>query len=458
MSAASTADARARRARERRAAAETADRPVHRAPTEQCDAVVVGAGPGGSAAAYHLARQGRDVILLEKESFPRDKVCGDGLTPRAVKALRTLGMHDESEGITTGWQRQQGLRMYGAGVVLDLPWPELDDWPSHSVTATRATFDEALARNAEKAGAHLRESTEVTGPVYADASEQRITGVAYRREEPDGTEVHGEVHADIVIVADGGSSRFAIAAGLHRDEARPMGVAIRGYYRSPRAETGMMEGFLELYRDAPDGGPRELLPGYGWIFPLDGGLVNVGWGLLNTSEHFRSTNYRQTLDDWVASFPPEWEMTPETRVGRPRSAGLPMGHNRTPHVYKGALLVGDSGGMVNPFNGEGISYAIEAASFAAEAAEAALSSGSSRPLDAYAAAVRQEWGGYYTLGNLFVRIIGQPAVMRFCTEHGMPRRALMQFVFRLMAHLTDRRSKDLTDRVVNALSAAVPAA
>jgi menaquinone-9 beta-reductase len=425
------------------------------------DAVVVGAGPGGAAAGYFLAEAGHDVVVIEKESFPRDKVCGDGLTPRAVKALQSLGLRDEAEGRLPGWDRQDGLRMYGAGITLDLPWPELEDWPSHSVTATRSLFDHTLARNAAKAGAQVWEETEVLGPTYLTGSQRRVSGVRYRR--ADGSE--GIVRAPVVLAADGGSSRFAINLGLHRDDTRPMGVAVRAYYRSPRAAMGMMEGFLELYRrDVPgpvtgSGDSRgELLPGYGWIFPLDDGLVNVGWGLLNTSKHFRTTNYRKTLDEWVAGFPEEWGIRKDTMVGRPRSAGLPMGHNRKPPVYKGALLVGDAAGMVNPFNGEGISYAIEAAAMAAEAVDSALRARSDAPLETYAGAVAQEWGGYYTLGRMFVHIIGHPAVMRFCTEFGMPRRTLMEFVFRLMAHLTDRSSKDATDFVVNSLSRLVPAA
>jgi geranylgeranyl reductase family protein len=414
---------------------------------ERADAVVVGAGPGGSAAAHFLADAGHDVLLIEKESFPRDKVCGDGLTPRAVKALQSLGMTEEAEGRVPGWARQDGLRMYGGGVVLDLPWPELSDWPGYSLTATRSLMDEAIAQRAVKSGARLWQETEVLGPVWLTGSRKRVAGVRYRR--VDGTE--GTVRAPIVLAADGNSSRFAVGMGLHRIESRPMGVAVRAYYRSPRAHTGMMEGFLELKRD------DQLLPGYGWIFPLDDGLVNVGWGLLNTSSHFRSTNYRKTLDEWVAGFPPEWEMRPGTRVGKPRSAGLPMGHNRRPHVHRGALLVGDAGGMVNPFNGEGISYAIEAARFGAEAADAALRRRSDAPLRTYERAVAGEWGGYFTLGRMFVELMGHPAVMRLCVERGMPRRTIMQFVFRLMAHLVDRDAKDMTDRVVNALTRLVPA-
>jgi geranylgeranyl reductase family protein len=417
------------------------------------DVVVIGAGPAGSAAAYFLARAGHDVVLVDKETFPRDKVCGDGLTPRAVKALESLGLHDEAAGRVDGWAVQSGLRMYGAAVALDMPWPELDEWPSHSVTATRSLFDHTLARNAEKAGAVLMQDTEVIGPVWVDDTEQRVAGVVWQRKDDEGEIVaRGSLRAPIVIAADGVSSRFAVSLGLHRLEQRPMGVAVRAYYDSPRSAMDMMEGFLELRRDG------ELLPGYGWIFPLSDGQVNVGWGLLNTSEHFRRTNYRRTLDEWTLGMPQEWGISPDTMVGRPRSAPLPMGHNRKPEAHKGVLLVGDAGGMVNPFNGEGISYAIEAAALAAECADAAIACASDRPLYDYPGMVADQWGGYYTLGNRFVAIIGHPLVMQLCTEYGMPRRTLMQFVFRMMAHLVNHRSVDATDRVLNTLSRVVPAA
>jgi flavin-dependent dehydrogenase len=372
--------------------------------------------------------------------------------------MQLLGLDDEAEGRLPGWDRQEGLRMYGGGVVLDMPWPQLDEFPAHSVTATRSLFDHTLARHAVKQGAQLWEETEVTEPVYLTSSQRRVAGVKYRRRGDDGG-AEGVIRAPIVIVADGGSSRFAVQLGLHRDERRPMGVAVRAYYRSPRSTMGMMEGFLDLYRrDAENGAEAELLPGYGWIFPLDGGLVNVGWGLISTSAHFRTTNYRTTLESWVAGLPAEWELRPDTMEGRPRSAGLPMGHNRRPPVYRGAMLVGDAAGMVNPFNGEGISYAIEAAQFAAEAASDALARRSDTPLDDYRAAVAKAWGGYYRLGHVFLRVMGHPEVMRFCTEYGMPRRRLMDFVFRTMAHLTNTSSRDATDLLLNTLSRVVPAA
>jgi geranylgeranyl reductase family protein len=431
-------------------------------PASYADVVVVGAGPAGSAAATFLGQAGRDVVLLEKSSFPRDKVCGDALTPRAVKALQLLGLHDEAEGRPPGWVRQEGLRMYGGGVVLDLPWPQLRDFPSHSVTATRAVFDHTLAQHAVVNGAQLWEGTEAIEPVWRTQSQQRVAGVRYQR--ADGR--HGTIRAPIVIAADGNSSRIAIAAGLHRDRKRPMGVAIRAYYQSPRAAMNMMEGFLEMRVPASHGNPpahgnppqEELVPGYGWIFPLDDGQVNVGWGLLDSSAHFRSTNYRNVLDRWVASLPADWELNPGTQSGRARSAGLPMAHNRRPVAERGLVLIGDAAGMVNPFNGEGISYAIEAGAFAAEAIDRALERRSDAPLRQYPAAVASAWGGYYTLGRAFVALMGHPAVMRACTIYGMPRMQLMHFVFRTMAHLVNHRSADATDAILNLLSRAVPAA
>jgi menaquinone-9 beta-reductase len=428
----------------------TASAPPVTGSTEVADVVVVGAGPAGAASAYFLARAGHDVVLLEKESFPRDKVCGDGLTPRAVHALRMLGMHEEAEGTPDGWARQTGLRMYGGGVTWNLPWPETDDYPTHSITATRSTFDHSLAKNAANAGAHLWEQTKAVAPLWTSSREDRIGGVVYERE--DGST--GAIRARSVVLADGGSSRLAIEMGIHRDEKRPMGAAVRAYYRSPRSTMDHMEGFLEMKN--PSG---ELLPGYGWIFPLDDGLVNVGWGLISTSKHFQSTSYRKVLDDWVASFPAEWEMTPETRVGKVKGAGLPMGHNRHPHVVKGAVLVGDSGGMVNPFNGEGISYAIEAAEMAARAIDTAMRTNDDRALLAYPAELKDTWGGYYTLGRIFLQVMADPTVMKLATTYGMPRRKVMDFVFRTMAHLVnDKKNRNVTDVVINSLSRIVPAA
>jgi menaquinone-9 beta-reductase len=418
-------------------------------PVAVADVVVVGAGPGGAAAAAHLAGRGRDVVLLEKDRFPRDKVCGDGLTPRVIKELLDLGMVDEAHGRVDGWATQQGLRIHGGRTVMELPWPELDDWPNWGGTATRKVFDEAVARTAERRGAALYEGVAVTGPIWRDLAQSRVAGVRWR--DAEGRE--GEVRAPIVIAADGASGAMAKHLGSHRRKDRPMAVAARTYYRSPRSDDPWISSYLDL-QDAEG----TLLSGYGWVFPLDDGTVNVGLGLLSTSKDFQGVSYRKLLQSWASGIADEWGTTEEARTDTIRSGPIPMGFNRTPLHQRGVLLVGDSGGMVNPFNGEGISYAMEAAALAAEVADEALSSRRTAVLDRYDRELRRRWGGYYTLGKAFAELVGNPQVMHVCTTYGMPYRPLMELVLKLMAHLTDRDPSDTKDVIINTLQRLAPAA
>lgn len=415
----------------------------------RADVIVVGAGPGGAATAAHLARDGRDVLLIEKDAFPREKVCGDGLTPRVVKELQHLGLDAEARGEPVGWAVQKGLRIHGGSTVMELPWPTLDDWPSYGMTCTRRVFDETLARHAQAQGAQLLERTRVTGVLRHEQRTDRVCGVTI--ETADGEPA--TVMAPIVVAADGAGSTLGKAVGLHRLADRPMAVAARTYWESPASKDEWMSSFLDL--EDPDG---NLLPGYGWIFPLDDGTINVGLGLLNTARNFRSVNYRQVLEQWAAGIAPEWGTGTDAQRGRIMTSPIPMGFNRVPLHRGGLLLVGDSGGMVNPFNGEGISYAMEAGRLAAELSAAALETSSTAVLDRYDAQLRARWGGYYTLGALFAELVGNPAVMHVCTTYGMPVRWLMEVVLKLMAHLTDRRPSDAKDAIINTLQRLAPAA
>ena len=415
------------------------------------DVVVVGAGPGGATAAAWLARAGRDVLLVEKDHFPRDKVCGDGLTPRVIHELLLLGLDDEAHGRARGFATQRGLRIHGGHTVMELPWPELDDWPSWGGTSTRMVFDETIARTAVKDGATLWEGVTATGLRWRDPRTQdRIAGITWRDEDG----VEGEVRAPVVIASDGASSKLGVAAGLHRRDDRPMAVGARGYWRSPMADDPWISSFLDL-TDAEG----NLLSGYGWIFPLDDGLLNVGLGLLNTSKDFRNTNYRKMLAAWAGGMQGTWGTSPDNQVGgRLRTSPIPMGFNRTPIHHKGLLLVGDSGGMVNPFNGEGISYAMEAGRLAADVIDRAFATRRTATLDLYDRELRDRIGGYYTLGKLFSHIVGSPTIMHVCTEYGMPYRPLMELVLKLMAHLTDREPSDAKDVIVNTLQRLAPVA
>jgi menaquinone-9 beta-reductase len=248
--------------------------------------------------------------------------------------------------------------------------------------------------------------------------------------------------------------------GLQKRENRPMGVAVRTYYTSPRHDDDWLESWLELWDGEP--GSSNLLPGYGWIFGVGDGTANVGLGILNTSSAFQHVDYKELLKTWLDHTPEEWGFRDENRAAPVRGAALPMGFNRKPHYANGMLLVGDAGGMVNPFNGEGIAYALESGEMAAEVITQALSrttpAGRERALEAYVSALDDRYGGYYTLGRVFVQAIGNPNVMKLATRYGLPRPTLMRFTLKLLANLADPHGGDAMDRLINGLSKVAPAA
>jgi menaquinone-9 beta-reductase len=262
-----------------------------------------------------------------------------------------------------------------------------------------------------------------------------------------------------VLACEGVSGKLAQALGVHRNDKRPLGVAVRRYYTSPKTHDDYLESWLELWDGVPD--ESNLLPGYGWIFGMGDGTVNAGLGVLNSSAGFQKTDYRGMLTRWLDNTPESWGLREANATGPARGAGLPMGFNRTPHYLDGMLIVGDAGGSVNPFNGEGIPYAMESGRFAAEAAIQAFACAGGpareRALAGYPARMRAEWGAYYRLGAAFVKLIGRPEVMRACTRHGLPHPALMRFVLKLLANLSDPRDGDLSDRLIAVLTKLTPA-
>jgi flavin-dependent dehydrogenase len=231
---------------------------------------------------------------------------------------------------------------------------------------------------------------------------------------------------------------------------------VRTYYKNPRHADDWMEAWLDLREG------DTVLPGYGWIFGMGDGTSNVGLGLLNTSVSFQHTDYRALLHRWLATMPAEWGLTEENRTQPVRGAALPMGFNRTPHYTRGLLLAGDAGGMVNPCNGEGIGYALESGEIAARVIAQALarptSGGAERVLQTYPQILADSYGGYYTLGRVFVDLIGRPSVMQFLTRHGVKRPAVMRLTIKLLGNLTETRGGDAADRLINAVSKITPAA
>ncbi|MCL1922661.1 MAG: geranylgeranyl reductase family protein [Propionibacteriaceae bacterium] len=412
--------------------------------THEADVIVVGAGPGGSSTAIHLAKAGLDVLLLEKTTFPREKVCGDGLTPRAIKELVSLGVRPS----TLDWKRNKGLRIHVGRAHYQMGWPELSDFPSFGMTVRRSVFDEFLAHRAMDAGARLLTGTNVQAPILHRG---RITGVTTK----DGQ----QFTAPLAVAADGNSARLAVAMGRHRMENRPLGLAIRTYFTSPTANDKYIDSWLELWDDSPT---PKLLPGYAWSFPLGDGTCNVGLGLPDANR-FKHVDLRDSMTRWLAGLDLHYEFTEAHQVGPIQGAALPMGFNRKPLYGQGLLLVGDAAGAINPFNGEGISYAMESGRFAAEQiiqahGRGVNTNGAERALIGYARRMRDEWGGYFQLGNTFSRIISNPKIMKIAAHYGLPIPVVRTLTHRMLSHLTDRPGHDFYDHVVGALTRLAPKA
>jgi menaquinone-9 beta-reductase len=388
---------------------------------ERHDVLVVGGGPAGAAAGFWLAKAGHDVCVLERKAFPRDKTCGDGLTPRAVHQLREMGLEPA---IAARHHRHDGLRAEAHGITLELPWPDHPVFPSHGYVVRRRDLDQMVAEQAGAAGAAVRESSEALRPLTRDG---HVIGALVKDKASGETR---EVHARYVVVADGSLSRFGRALGTARNKSYPQGIAIRGYFESSLSADPWIESCLDVHdRDG------RSLPGYGWIFPLGDGTINVGIGLLSTYKGYRDVNTTHLMSEWAATAPERWGIDPDAMLAPPTGGRLPMAGSVNPKVGPNWLVVGDAAGSINPFNGEGIDYAYETARMAAGLIDEAIVSGTGQPLQRYTTMLDDEYGLYFRVARSFARIIGQPVLMRELTRVGMRSQSLMEWVLRIMANL-----------------------
>jgi menaquinone-9 beta-reductase len=386
---------------------------------DQFDVLVVGAGPSGASAAAWLADAGHRVLVVDRKAFPREKTCGDALTPRAVRQLEDLGLADE----LAPHLRFEGLRSIAHGVTLELPWPDHPDYPRYGYVVRRCDLDALVADRAVKAGATLRTGTEALEPVVDGGL---VRGAVLRAP---GTAPEA-VRARYVVVADGANSRFGRALGTTRDRTYPLGVAARGYFESPYHDEPWIESHLDLRDRAGN-----HLPGYGWVFPVGDGTVNVGVGLLSTFAGWKDVNTTHLFEAFCETAPARWGLCPDTACGPPTGGKLPTGLSVFPKVGPTWCTVGDAAGSVNPFNGEGISVAYETGRLAADAIDEALRDGNGLALAGYPARLEERYGLYFKVARAFVRAIGNPAVMRDLTRVGFCSRSLMEWVLRIMANL-----------------------
>ncbi|MCY4037738.1 MAG: geranylgeranyl reductase family protein [bacterium] len=386
------------------------------------DLLVVGGGPAGAATAYWAARHGLDVVVVERKQFPRDKTCGDGLTPRAVKALCDMGLGQE----LPRYHRYGGLRAVAHKRTMELAWPQHPVFPDYGYVVRRRDLDQLVADHAVGAGAALALGTEATRPLLAD-------GLLDGAEVVDkATGRTRQIQARYVAVADGANSRFGRALGAARDRTYPQGMAIRTYFESPLHDTPWIESALDM-RDRNG----DSLPGYGWIFPLGDGCVNVGVGLLSTFRHYSSVNTSHLMREFAATLPAYWEIDPDRPLMDPVGGRLPMAGSVNPKAGPNHLVVGDAAGSVNPFNGEGIDYAYETGKMAADLVAEAIATGDSGVIGRYPTMLEENYGAYFRVARIFAGLIGRPTLLRGLTRVGMQSRPAMAWALRIMANLMD---------------------
>ncbi len=393
-------------------------------PPTAADVLVVGAGPAGSAAAAWCARAGLDVVLADAAAFPRDKACGDGLTPRAIAELRRLGLAEWLRGRAVNW----GLRASGFGRQLYLPWPG-GTLPAHGSAVPRTELDARIRQVALDSGASPLERARAVDVVRDGA---RVTGVRFRTAVGTAT-----VGCRRLVVADGARSHLGRLLGRTWHRQTAYGVAIRAYADSARSEDPWISSHLELR-----GREGEPLSGYGWVFPLAGGEVNLGVGTLATARRPADVNLRTLLDHYAELRRDDWELEGPVRAAA--SALLPMGGAVSGVAGRNWALIGDAAGCVNPLNGEGIDYGLETGRMVAELLAGASEDDLAR---AWPARLRSSYGEAFSIARRLAGLLTVPGLIPAAGPVGMRSRSLMTLALRVMGNLVTPEDDDALARV-----------
>ena len=418
---------------------------------QSVELLIIGAGPAGATAAIHAGRRGISTLLIDAQPFPRDKTCGDGLTPRAIHQLQLLGLADS----VVERYRSHGLKLHGFGGSVTAPWPE-STFGTVGSAMPRREFDNFLLEHARShssveffggvravsvsmstpVGAGSGSIISGSGTVSGDAASMGTASVGASVaavELSDGSWVRPKQ----VIVADGVRSPIGKLLGRTWHKGEVYGIAARSYCTTPRSEEPWIHSHLEL-RDA-DG---VVQPGYGWIFPLGNGLANVGCGALSTDRRPARINTKKLLGLYAQQCRPEWEFGAPDRVA---SALLPMGGAVSGVAGRNWMLIGDAAACVNPLNGEGIDYGMETARLAVEC----LDAGKDYTL-LWPDVLRREYGEAFGLARMLARLLTYPQLLPMVGPVALRRplgRHVMPVAARLMGNLITDADRDVMARL-----------
>ena len=384
---------------------------------EHRDIIVIGGGPAGAATAIRAARAGVSVTVFEKGERGRDKVCGDGLTPRAVTALHDLGVDLDDA------HRIDGLRMIAGKTRRELPWPDSGRFAPNGAVWPRRRLDERLITLAEDAGAEVVFGTEALPTIDDDG---RVSGV-----EAAGT----RWAADLVVIATGAPGAVARMLGAERDPNEPFGLAIRTYAASPRHADRHLEACLTLKDEH-----GTAVPGYGWMFPAGDGTVNIGVGALSTMKGFKKLNLNHLQESYRSLVSDEWDLGPD--LERPRAWRLPM--SALKRHGEGWVAIGDAAGLVNPMNGEGIDYGLESGMLAADLF---VADPGSVPTE-YDRLVGQRFDAFLRTGRRFSFLIGHPWILRSGLRLAVGTQKIADITLQVMGNLVDDQTPGAAGRVM----------
>ena len=323
--------------------------------TERYDVIIVGAGPAGSTAAMYAHRAGLKSLLLDKASFPRDKICGDALSGKSVTILRDLDIMDEVNALPGAYIKRV---VFGSPEHVHVNIDFKQDITEESLSGfviRRTVFDNYLFQKAREAADTVRENFTVTDLVWEDG---QVTGVTGR----DSQDNKQTFHAPIVLGADGYRSVIARETGLYHHDPAHWVVALRQYYQGVNGLTDQIE---LHYVD-------EVLPGYFWIFPLEDGNANVGIGMLHKYIKEEKVNLRQALQHSIESPAFQDRFADATPLENPTGWNLPVGSKHRKNYGNGFMLLGDAAGLIDPFTGEGIGNAMYSARYAIQTISEAM--------------------------------------------------------------------------------------